>query len=137
VRFGKSGVASLLEFAFSPSLEFRVHSEGKKSHRTVDIAIHLFFLPEIELQDYDLTGAGIREFVADLGQRLGAVADVVETLRADGWTVKVVANNLEVRHAEVSSQAEAAARLKRLHIEEGTITDIAEWSDQGERLTPT
>jgi hypothetical protein len=28
------------------------------------------------------------------------------------------------------------ARLKRLHIEEDAITDIARWSDQGERLTP-
>jgi hypothetical protein len=28
------------------------------------------------------------------------------------------------------------ARLKRLHIEEDAITDIAEWSDEGERLTP-
>lgn len=104
----------------------------------VDIAICLFFLPEIELQEYDLTGAGIREFAADLDQRLGAVADVVEKLLDDGWSVEIVRNNLEARHPEVNTCAEAVHRLKRLNIEEEEdVTDIAEWSDQGERLTPT
>ena len=102
----------------------------------VDIAICLFFLPEIELQEYDLTGVGLRRYAADLDQRLRDVGAVVDRLRGDGWAVKVVANNLEARHPEVSTHAQAVARLKRLHIEEDAITDIAEWSDQGERLTP-
>jgi hypothetical protein len=44
----------------------------------VDITICLFFLPEIELQEYDLTGAGLRRYADDLGQRLrdaGAAVD--------------------------------------------------------------
>jgi hypothetical protein len=102
----------------------------------VDIAIHLFGLPEFELQDCDLTGAGLQEYAADLGQRLAAVGDVVEKLRDDGWTVKVVHSNLEARHSEVNTCAEAGHRLKRLNIEEEDVTDIAEWSDLGERLTP-
>ncbi len=103
----------------------------------VDIAIHLFFLPDIELDEYQLTGAGLREFAADLGHRIGAVADVVEKLRDDGWAVKVVANNLEARHPEVTTHAEAVARLQRLQIEEDRdVTDIAEWSDDGKRLWP-
>ena len=57
-------------------------------------------------------------------------------LHGDGWAVKVVANNLEARHSEVEAYAEVVGRLKRLNIEEDAITDIAEWSDQGERLTP-
>jgi hypothetical protein len=48
--------------------------------------------------------------------------------------VKVVANNLEARHPEVRSHEEALARLMRLDIEEDAITDIAGWSDEGERL---
>jgi hypothetical protein len=102
----------------------------------VDIAFCLFLLPDIELEEYELTGPGIREFAADLGQRLGAVADVVEKLQGDGWSVKVVANNLEARHAEVSTHAKAVARLNSLNIEEEVVTDIAEWSNEGERLTP-
>ena len=102
----------------------------------VDIAICLFFLPEVELQEYELTGAGLRRYAADLGQRLRDVGAVVDRLRGDGWAVRVVANNLEARHPEVSTHAQAVARLKRLKIEEDAITDIAEWSDQGERLTP-
>jgi hypothetical protein len=47
-----------------------------------------------------------------------------------------VANNLEARHPEVSAYAEAVARLKRRQIEEGAITDIAGWSDDGKRLGP-
>ncbi len=102
----------------------------------VDLAIHLFGLPEFELQSYDLTGPGIRDFAAGMGQRLGAVADIVEKLLDDGWSVKVVRSNLEARHPEVTSCTEAVRRLKRLNIEEEDVTDIAEWSDRGERLTP-
>ena len=100
----------------------------------VDIAICLFFLPEIELQEYDLTGAGLRRYAADLDQRLRGIGAVVDTLRGDGWTLKVVASNLEARHPEVRSHEEALARLKRLDIEEDAITDIAGWSDEGKRL---
>jgi hypothetical protein len=100
----------------------------------VDLAIHLFFQPDVELDEYELTGAGLREYAADLGQRLGAVAEVVEKLRGEGWAVKVVRNNLEARHQDVKSYADAVARLKRLNVEEGAITDIAGWSDKGKRL---
>jgi hypothetical protein len=100
----------------------------------VDIAIFLFFLPEVELDEYDLTGAGLRRYAADLGQRLRGVGAVVDKLRGDGWAVKVVANNLEARHPEVRSYEEALARLKRLDIEEDAITDIAGWNDEGKRL---
>jgi hypothetical protein len=99
----------------------------------VDIAIHLFFLPDIELEDYDLTGAGLRRYAADLGERLRDIGAVVDTLRGDGWAVKVVASNLEARHPEVRSHEEALARLKRLDIEDA-ITDIAGWSDEGKPL---
>lgn len=102
----------------------------------VDIAVCLFFLPEAELDDYELNGAGLRRFAADLSQRLRDVGAVVDKLRGDGWTIKVVANNLEARHPQVKTYDEAVARLNRLQLEEGReITDIAEWSDAGERLT--
>jgi hypothetical protein len=103
----------------------------------VDIAIHLFFLPDIELEDYDLTAGGVREFADDLAGWLGLVADVVDKLLDDGWSVMVVRNNLEARHPEVGSYAEALERLRRLQIEEDRdVTDIAEWRDDGKRLWP-
>ena len=61
---------------------------------------------------------------------------IVDKLRGDGWTVKIVANNLEARHPDVRTYADAVARLKRLDIEEVAITDTAEWSDDGKRLWP-
>ena len=79
----------------------------------VDIAICLFFLPEVELDEYDLTGAGLREYAADLAERLSNVGAVVDKLRGDGWAVKIVRNNLELRHPEVNTYAEAVERLKR------------------------
>src|SRR5262249_59461218 len=39
------------------------------------------FLPEVERDEYDLTSAGLREFAADLSQRLGDVGAVVDRLR--------------------------------------------------------
>jgi hypothetical protein len=102
----------------------------------VDLAIHLFDLPEVALQDYDLTGGGIREFAADQAGYLGRVADRVDKLLADGWAVKIAHSHLEAQHPHVTSYAEAVERLRRLHIEEEAVTDIAAWSDAGERLTP-
>jgi hypothetical protein len=54
--------------------------------------------------------------------------------QAAGRAVKVVANNLEARRPEVRTHGEAVPRLKRRQIE-AAVTDIAEWGDQGERLT--
>jgi hypothetical protein len=102
----------------------------------VDLAINLFFLPGVDLDEYELTGAGLRRYATDLAQRLGDIGAVVDKLRGDGWAVKVVRNNLEARHQDVKSYADAVARLKRLNIEGGAITDIAEWSDKGKRLWP-
>ena len=103
----------------------------------VDLAIHLFFPPDIELDEDELTGAGLREYAADLAERLSNVGAVVDKLRGGGWAVKIVRNNLEARHPEVNTYAEAVERLKRLQIEEDRdVTDIAEWSDDGKRLWP-
>jgi hypothetical protein len=102
----------------------------------VDIAIHLFFLPDIEHQEYQPTGAGLRRYASLLCKHLGSIGAVVDKLRGDGWAVKVVRNNLEARHPQVKTYAEAVARLNRLQIEEDSVTDIAEWSDDGKRLWP-
>ena len=102
----------------------------------VDIAIHLFAIPEFELQEYDLTGDGIREFAAKQTSYLGGVADTVDKLLADGWAVNIAQSHLKAQHPHVTSYAEAVERLRRLHIEEGAVEDVAEWSDAGERLTP-
>jgi hypothetical protein len=48
----------------------------------VDLAIHLFFPPDIELDEDELTGAGLREYAADLAERLSNVGAVVDKLRA-------------------------------------------------------
>ena len=79
----------------------------------------------------------LRDFAANMGQRLRDAGAVVDKLHSDGWAVKVVANNLEARHPEVRTYEEAVARLNRLQLEEGRdVTDIAEWSDEGKRLWP-
>ena len=99
-----------------------------------NIAIHLFGPPEFELDDYELDGQGIREFAADKSAWLGTVADTVDKLIGDGWTVKVVKNSIVARHPEVRTFEDAVNRLRRLQIEDD-VTDVAEWSADGERLT--
>jgi hypothetical protein len=126
----------LLEVTSSTTLQFLVRFKREEHSVSVDIAIHLIGLPEVELADYDLTPEGIRECAADLSQRLGAVADTVERLQSDGWAVQIIRNSREARHPQVSTHSEAVERLRRLHIDEDTVTDIAEWNDRGERLTP-
>lgn len=101
-----------------------------------DIAIHLFGKPEFELDEYEPSGPGIREFAADLAHRLEHVARIAEVLEKDGWSLKVVGNSLEARHAQVNSVQDAEDRLRRLGIDPDDITDMAEWDDEGERITP-
>jgi hypothetical protein len=100
----------------------------------VDIAIHLFSSPEFELDDYELTGQGIREYAIASRAWLETVAEAVDKLIADGWNLQVVQNNIDARHPEVLTCEEAAGRLRRLGVED-VVIDIAEWSADGERLT--
>jgi hypothetical protein len=101
----------------------------------VDVAIHLFGTPEFELQDYELTGQGIREYAAHNSGWLAQVAEAVDKLFDDGWTLQVVKNSIEARHPDVRTCDDATSRLRLLGIEE-TVIDVAEWSADGERLTP-
>lgn len=104
----------------------------------IEIAIHLFGLPDFELEDYELTGQGIGGYAADKSGWLAMVGDAVDKLIADGWAVKFVKSNVEARHPEVRTCKEAVDRLGRLHIDEAIMQDIdiAEWSADGERLSP-
>ena len=101
----------------------------------ISIAIYLFGPPEVELDAYDLDGQGIREFAADKNAWFSTVADAVDKLIGDGWTLKVVKNNIDARHPEVRTCDDAVNRLRRLQIED-VVIDIAEWSADGERLSP-
>ena len=102
----------------------------------VDIAIHLFDTAELELDDYNLDGQGIRQFIAGKGEWLLAVAGVADKLINDGWTLLLVRDSIEARHSEVRTCEEAARRLRRLQIEEEMVIDIAMWSANRERLSP-
>lgn len=101
----------------------------------VDVAIHLFGTPEFELQDYELTGQGIQRYASEKCGWLAQVAEAVDKLVDDGWTLRVVKNSIEAQHPDLRSCEEATNRLRRLGIEE-TVIDVAEWSADGKRLTP-
>ena len=100
-----------------------------------DIALFLFGLPEFELQEYTVNGAGLREYAAKLAQSLGDIADLVDKLEKDGWIMEIRDSNLVARHPQVTIYERAVARLARLGIKESDVTDIAEWDDCGRRLT--
>ena len=103
---------------------------------SVYIAIRLFALAESELDDYELTAEGFREFASNLVERLDHAAKIAYILRDDGWSIRIVKSNLEARHTQVATYTQAVERLKRLELDQDDVTDIAEWSDSGERMTP-
>lgn len=100
----------------------------------VDIAIHLLAQPQIELQEYEASGRGIREYAAELASRLDGISRIADTLEKDGWSLAVVQNSLEARHPQVRSMEDARERVRRLGIDPDDITDVAEWGDDGERI---
>jgi hypothetical protein len=61
------------------------------------------------------------------------VADLAGVLHRDGWSLKVVRNNLVGTHPEVKSDEDATARLLALGILDD-VTDIGEWDGRGKRL---
>jgi hypothetical protein len=99
----------------------------------VDIGIHLFFEAEMEMDGVDVSRKGIREYVKGKGGFLRDVADLAGVLQRDGWSLKVVRNNLVGTHPEVKSAEEATARLLALGILDDLI-DVGEWDERGKRL---
>lgn len=95
-----------------------------ESGNTVEVAIYLFGSPEVELDDYERTGQGIREFAAANSGWLGSVADAVDKLIGDGWAVQVVESNIVARHSEVHTCQDAVTRLSGLRIDETIMIDI-------------
>ena len=80
----------------------------------VDIAIYLFTEAEIEMQDAEICGQGIREYATEKADFLRHAADLADILRRDGWSLKVVHTNLVGTHPEVKSAEQATARLLAL-----------------------
>lgn len=115
-----------------------LEADNADSGSHVEIAIHLFGLPDFELDDYELTGPDIRDYATASREWLTTVAEAVDKLLGDGWTVRVVKSNVEARHPEVRTCKEAVERLGHLQIEEAIMLDIdiAEFSAERERLSP-
>jgi hypothetical protein len=99
----------------------------------VDIAIHLFFEAEYEMDEVDISRKGIREYATQMARFLRHVADLAGFLERDGWNLKVVRSNLVGTHPEVKSAEEATARLLALGILDD-VYDIGEWDRRGKRL---
>jgi hypothetical protein len=101
-----------------------------------NIAVHLFGTPESEMQEYEPSEAGIREYLTDLAGRLNGIALIAGKLERGGWSLKVVGNSLEASHPQVTSVEGAVELVRRLGIDPDDITDVAEWGEAGERITP-
>jgi hypothetical protein len=99
----------------------------------VDIAIYLFMEAAFEMQEVDISRKGIREYATQTARFLRHVADLAGILERDGWSLKVVRNNLVGTHPEVKKEEDATARLLALGILDD-VTDIGEWDGRGKRL---
>jgi hypothetical protein len=99
----------------------------------VDIAIYLFMEAAFEMQEVDISRKGIREYATQMARFLRRIADLAGVLQRDGWSLKVVRNNLVGTHPEVNTEEDATARLLALGILDD-VTDIGEWDGRGKRL---
>jgi hypothetical protein len=99
----------------------------------VDIAIHLFMDAAFEMQEFDVSRKGIREYATEMAHFLRRVADLAGVLQRDGWGLAIVKNSLVGTHPDVKSAQDATERLIRLGVLDD-VTDIGEWDDQGNRL---
>ena len=103
-------------------------------NKNTDIAICCHLTPEVELQNYELTKAGIEEYARDLSHRLHRIAHTISVLHDDGWSFAARGYNIEATHPAVLDAESALERVTRLGVEDDII-DIGEW-DGPVRLNP-
>jgi hypothetical protein len=77
----------------------------------VTVSLPLFGAPEHELEER-VGGKELRALADALHERLLRAADVLDRLKADGWSAQAALYELLLAHADVSTAAQAEQRLR-------------------------
>jgi hypothetical protein len=101
----------------------------------VTVCLPLFGPPGRELEEgSDLKGVQLRQLAAELQERLGKAADILEKLHAAGWSTRVAIYDVILSRAGVDTKDAAVQRLGELGLaaeEFIIIEDIEEEEETG------
>jgi hypothetical protein len=112
----------------------------KKTMREgVTVTLHLFLEPADELIPAGKfpSAAEVRDLAKGLHERLCRVADILEKLDQDGWTIHQGVHEITCYHNDLDSEEQVAERLQALGIDPSDVS-IIPWSaeDEGEEEPP-
>jgi hypothetical protein len=101
----------------------------------VTVCLPLFGPPGKELEEgCDVKGVQLRKLAAELQERLGKAADILDKLHAAGWSTRVAIYDVILTRPGVETRDEAMQRLKELGLaveEFILIEDIEEEEETG------
>src|SRR5579871_3623411 len=100
----------------------------------VTICLPLFGPPGRELEEgSDVKGLQLRKLGADLQERLGKAADMLEKLHDAGWSARVALYDVILARQGVQTKEEAEGRLRELSlsVEEFIIIEDVEEEETG------
>jgi hypothetical protein len=84
----------------------------------VVVTLPLFGSPDRELEEKSkVTGTDLRNLGKDLNDRLQKAADLLDRLRAAGWSAQTASYDLMLSHPSVQSKEEAIGRLQGLNVD--------------------
>lgn len=84
----------------------------------VVVSLPLFGSPDRELEEKSkVTGTDLRNLGKDLNERLLKAADMLDRLRAAGWSAQAASYDLMLNHPAVQSKEEAVQRLQGLNMD--------------------
>ncbi len=102
---------------------------------SVTICLPLFGPPGRELEEgSDVKGVQIRKLAAELQERLGKAADILEKLHAAGWSARVAMYDVILTRLGVETKEEAERRLRELSFNEEDfiiLEDVEEEEETG------
>ncbi len=84
----------------------------------VVVSLPLFGSPDRELEEKaKVTGTDLRNLAKNLHERLDKAADLLDRLRAAGWSAQAASYDLMLSHPAVQSKDEAIQRLQGLNVD--------------------
>ncbi len=101
----------------------------------IEVNIPLFGMPSLEM---DIAGQEVIEpdlfrlKGLELLDRLNRVAEMIEAMKKDGWSIVGEIFNLSAYHERITNAVDAERRLIKLGIEPGEVfvTEFEEWNEE-------
>jgi hypothetical protein len=84
----------------------------------VVVSLPLFASPDRELEDKTkVAGTDLRKLATEVHERLQKAAEILDQLRAAGWSAQVASYDLMLSHPAVRTREDATGRLQQIGID--------------------